>query len=75
MRSKPTIGDARRNHRVFAAVDNHQAEHQGIVVKATGMLHGISNSILFDSGASDSFISPSLVHRCWLVAMPQVDRW
>ena len=39
------------------------------------MLHGISTSVLFDSSASDSFISPSLVQRCGLVAMRQVDRW
>ena len=68
-RSEPTVGDAGRNHRVFAAVDNRQAEHQGTVVEATGTLHGISTLVLFDSGASDSFISPSLVQRCGLVAM------
>ena len=60
-RSEPTVGDAGRNHRVFAVVDNRQAEHQGMVVEATGMLHGISTLALFDSSASDSFISPSLV--------------
>ena len=56
-------------------VDNRQAKHQGMVVKATGTLHGISTLVLFDSSASDSFISPSLAQRCGLVAMRQVDRW
>ena len=69
------MGDVERSHQVFVMVDNHQAEHQGTVVEATGTLHGISTSVLFDSGASDSFISPSLVQRCGLVAMHQVYRW
>ena len=66
--SEPTMGDAGRSHRVFAMVDNHQAEHQGTVVEAIGMFYGISSSVLFDSSASDSFISPSHVQRCGLVA-------
>ena len=61
MRSKPTIGDVDQNHKVFEAIDNFQAKHQGIVVEATSTLHDISTSVLFDCGASDSFISPSLV--------------
>ena len=60
-RSEPTVGDAGRNHKVFAAVDNCQADHQVTIVEATDTLHGISTSVLFDSGALDSFISPSLV--------------
>ena len=59
--SKPIVGDVGRSHRDFVVVDNHQAKHQAMVVKATGMLHGISISFLFDCGASDSFILPSLV--------------
>ena len=74
-RSKPTMGDVGRSHQVFEAVDNCQVEHQGIVVEATGRLHGIYSSILFNFGASNSFISPSLVQRCRLVAVCQVDRW
>ena len=59
--SKPTVGDTSRCHRVFLVVDNYQAEHQGTIVEATGTLYGISSSILFDSGASNSFLSPSLI--------------
>ena len=54
--SKPTMGDASRSHRFFAMVDNHQAKHQGTMVEAIGMLHGISTSFLFDFGALYSFI-------------------
>ena len=46
---------------VFAVVDNHEVDHQGRVVEAIGTLHGISTLVLFDSGASYSFISPSLI--------------
>ena len=59
--SKPTMGDVCRSHRVFVAVDKHQIEHQGALVEAIGMLHGISSTILFDLGALVSFISPSLI--------------
>ena len=59
--SEPTVGDAGRSHRIFVEIENHQAKHQGTIVEATGTLYGISSSILFDSGALDSFISPSLV--------------
>lgn len=59
---------------MFAVVDNCQAEHKGIVIETTREIGGISFSILFDSGASDSFISPSLVERCGLAVAKQVDR-
>ena len=59
--SNPIVGDAGQHHRVFAVVDNCQVEHQGIVVEAIGTLCDISTLSLFDSGALDSFISPSLI--------------
>ena len=55
------MGDARSNHRVFVMVYNHQDEHHSMVVEAIGMLHSISYLVLFDFGASGSFILPSLV--------------
>ena len=61
MISNPTIRDSGANHRIFVVVENCQDEHQGILVEVTGMLYDISNSIFFDSGALDSFISLSLV--------------
>jgi hypothetical protein len=67
--SEPTVGDAGHSHRVFTVVDNRQAKHQGTVVETTGILHSISTSVLFDSGALYSFISPYLVQRCGLVAV------
>ncbi|KAH9303133.1 hypothetical protein KI387_014716, partial [Taxus chinensis] len=34
--SEPTIGDMARSHRIYAAVENHQAEHQSTVIETTG---------------------------------------
>lgn len=59
--SDPIVGDAGRSHRVFVAVDDSQADHQGTVIEAAGVLCGIPISVLFDFGALDSFISSSIV--------------
>ena len=69
------MGDMGRSQRVFAVVDNCQAEHQATVIEATGMIRGCKVSILFDSGATDSFISPFIVERCRLVAARQEVNW
>ncbi|KAH9319720.1 hypothetical protein KI387_021489, partial [Taxus chinensis] len=74
-RSEQTVGDVGRAHRVYAAVDNRQAEHQATVIETTGTIRGISVFVLFDSGASDSFISPSIVDQCGLVVARQPDSW
>ena len=73
--SEPTMGDANRSHRVFVVVDNCQIDHPGTVFKATGTLYGISSLVLFDLGALDSFISPSLVQKCGLVVAQKYFRW
>ena len=52
-------------------VDSHQAEHQAIVIEATGSIQGSVVTILFDSRATDSFISPFVVECCGLVAVSQ----
>lgn len=69
------VGDVGRSHYVFAAIHNHQAEHQAIVIKTTGDLGGISYLFLFYSAISYSFIFPSIVERCGLVVAKQGDRW
>ena len=39
------------------------------------MIRGIKVSILFDSRAIDSFVSPFLVEHCGLVATRKNDNW
>lgn len=73
--SEPIVGDSGRSHRVFAAVDHRQAEHQGMVIETSGAIRGIDFSILFDSVSTDSFISPFVVERCGLVAVKQGIGW
>ncbi len=73
--SELTVGDMGRSHRVFAAVDNCQAEHQATVIKATGIIQCHMVVVLFDSEATDSFISPFVVECCRLVAVRQDVSW
>jgi hypothetical protein len=73
--SEPTVGDAGRSHRVFATVDHRQAEHQNTVIETSGLLKGKTISILFDSGATDSFISSSLIEKCGLAVVGQGVKW
>lgn len=42
-------------------------------METLGVLDGILASILFDFGTLDSFISPSLIEHCGLVATKQND--
>ena len=56
-------------------VENCQAEHQATVIEAIGTIQGSMVTILFDSRATDSFISPFFVERCGLVAVRQDVSW
>lgn len=53
------------------ALDHRQADHQGTVIETSGTIRGTSISVLFNSRATDSFISPFLVERCGLVVVKQ----
>jgi hypothetical protein len=57
-----------RSHQIYAAVNNRQAKHQSTVVESSGTLNHINVKILFDSGATDSFISPSALEKSGLAA-------
>jgi hypothetical protein len=54
-------------------VNNRQAEHQSKVVESSGMLNHINVNILLDSGATDSFISPSALEKSGLAAYEHDD--
>jgi hypothetical protein len=60
------MGRESSSHHIHAAVNNHQAEHQSTVVESSGTLNHINVKILFDSGATDSFISPSALEKSGL---------
>jgi hypothetical protein len=57
------MGRSSSSHQIYIAVNNHEVEHQSMVVESSGTLNHIDVKILFDSGAIDSFISPSALKR------------
>ena len=67
------MGRASSNHHIYAVVNNCQAEHQSIVVESSGTLNHINVKILFDFGATDSFISPSALEKSVLAAYEHDD--
>jgi hypothetical protein len=62
------MGRARSSHQIYAEVNNHQVEHQSMVVESSGTLNHFNVKILFDSGATNSFISPFALEKSWLAA-------
>eukprot|EP00253_Pinus_taeda_P016359 PITA_16359 len=65
--------DNRSNHRIHAVVDRDQAAHQSTVVESSGTINGIKLKILFDTGATNSFISSYALNKCGLAARRQND--
>jgi hypothetical protein len=70
---KAPMGRSSSNHQIYAVVNNCQAEHQSTMVESSDMLNHINVKILFDSGATDSFISPSTLEKSGLVAYEHDD--
>jgi hypothetical protein len=60
------MGRASRSHQIYAAVNNRQVEHQSTVVESSSTLNHINVKVLFDSGTTDSFISPSALEKSGL---------
>jgi hypothetical protein len=70
---KVPMGRESSSHHIYAAVNNRQAEHQSTVVESSGTLNHINVKILFDSGVTDSFISPSALEKSGLAAYEHDD--
>jgi hypothetical protein len=51
------MGVLGKAHRIHAAVNNRQAEHQSTVLETSGTVADQTLSILIDPGATESFIS------------------
>jgi hypothetical protein len=65
---KTPMGRENSNHQIYATMNNHQEEHQSTVVESSGMINHVKVKILFDYGATDSFISPYALEKCGLAA-------
>ena len=55
---------ARAVPRIYAALEDHQVDHQSIVVEVAGKIVEQSISILIDPGSTHSYITPRLVEIC-----------
>ena len=69
------VGDSARNHHIFAILDQKQAEHQNMVIEAQGNTQGMKVSVLFDSRATNSFISSSLVAKSGIPVVKARNKW
>jgi hypothetical protein len=62
------MGRASAIHQIYVAISNRQVEHQSTMVESSGTLNHINVKILFDYGATNSFISPYSLERSGLAA-------
>ena len=67
------MGRASGSHQIYATINNRQVEHQSMVVESSGTLNHINVKILFDFGATDSFISPSALEKSGLASYEHDD--
>jgi hypothetical protein len=70
---KAMMERASGSHHIYAAVNNRQEEHQSMVEESSNMLNHVNVKILFDSGATDSFISPSALEKSGLAVYEHDD--
>ena len=60
-----TVGQvARVVPRIYAALEDRQADHQSTVIQVAGKIVEQSISILIDPGSTHSYISPRVVWLC-----------
>lgn len=68
---KEPIPNTQGNYRIHVVVNNNQAAHQSTVVESSGIINGIKFKMLFDIGATDSFILSYALNKCGLAACKQ----
>ena len=60
-----TVGQvARVIPRIYAALEDHQEDHQSTVVEVAGKIVEQSVSILIDPGSTHSYITPRVAEIC-----------
>jgi predicted aspartyl protease len=71
-----TVGDMGRSlHRINAAIDGRQADHQSSVVEVEGKIHDTRISVLIDPGATLSYITPDVVESNKLKKQKHEKSW
>ena len=61
--------------RIYAALDNKQADHQSHMNEVEGMINNQTIAILIDSGASHSYIDPKMVESLQLPRSRHGKSW
>ena len=65
IQEEETVGQvARAIPRIYAALEDHQADHQSTVVEVAGKIVKQFVSILIDPGSTHSYITPRVVEIC-----------
>jgi hypothetical protein len=66
---------ARSVPRIYAVVENQQADHQASVVELEGIISKQPISILIDPGSNLSYVSPQVVEACALQRKKHAKAW
>ena len=61
--------------RIYAALEDHQEDHQSTVVEVTGKIVEQSVSILIDPGSTHSYITPRVVEICAFKKVKHKKSW
>ena len=71
-----TMGQvARAVPRIYAALEDNQADHRSIVVEVAGKIVEQSVSILIDPGSTHSYITPRVVEICGFKKVKHRKSW
>ena len=66
---------ARAVPRIYAALEDRQADHQSVVVEVAGKIVEKSISILIDPGSTHSYITPRVVDICSFKKVKHRESW
>ena len=70
------VGEIGKNfHRIDAALEDPQADHQFSIVEIEGIVSNHTLAILIDPGATLSYISPRMVELCKLTKVKHAKPW
>ena len=71
-----TMGQvARAVPRIYAALEDHQADHQSTVVEVAGKIVEQSVSIIIDPSSTHSYITPRVVENCAFKKVKHRKSW
>jgi hypothetical protein len=71
-----TVNDMEKcTHKINAALENRQVDHQSAMVEIEGMINKKYLSILIDPDASLSYVSPTIVEDCKMNKVKHKKSW